>query len=274
MWVVMMHAGMSDGDPFNDERFANAKWDAKNKPIVVLDGEPLPIRSIKASISGDAAYVVGVNQASFMKLCESLRATKLSFYEMRVSDLSPLGQIGEVTHLAIEWNTKISDLSPISSLKSLRSLKLGDTPKAQDLSPIQDCQELRHVEFSGGIWNKNTAANLSSLASLPELRSLILLNLKLDSGGLRALAACKKLKQLTLSNQFPTEDYAYLSVCLPNTQCDMFAPYVPISTPIDGNDVMVVGRRKPFLNSKTDKQRIEKYAMTFKMLQEQFAAEC
>lgn len=271
--VVMMHAGMSYGDPFSDERFVDAKWEADDKPIVVLDGQPFPIRNIKASITGDAAYVIGVNQASFTKLCESLRATKLRFYEMRVSDLSLLRQIGDISHLAIEWNTKLTDLSPISFLKSLRLLKLVDTPKAQDLSPIQDCQEVRHIEFSGGIWNKNTAANLASLASLPELRSLILLNLKLDSGGLRPLAGCKKLEQLTLSNQFPTEDYAYLSVCLPNTQCDMFAPYVPISKPIDGNDVMVVGRRKPFLNSKTDKQRIEKYAATFKMLQEQFAAE-
>ena len=269
----MLHACMSCGDPFNDERFVNAKWDAEDKPIVVLDGQPFPIRSIKATISGDAAYVVGVNQASFMKLCESLRATKLRFYEMRVSDLSPLRQIGDISHLAIEWNTKITDLSPISFLKSLRSLKLEDTPKAKDLSPIQDCQELRHIEFSGGIWNKNTAANLASLASLPELRSLILLNLKLDSGGLRPLAGCRKLEQLTLSNQFPTEDYAYLSVCLPDTQCDMFAPYVPISTPIDGNDVMVVGRRKPFLNSKADKQCLEEYATKFKILQAQFVAE-
>jgi len=263
---------MSHVSPFDDESFANATWDPDDKPIVILDGQPMPIRNIEASVSGDAAYVVGVNQDSFVKLCDSLRAIKLRFYEMRVSDLSPLRQVGDITHLEIEWNTKIVDLSPISSLTSLRSLKLEDTPKAQDLSPIQECQEIRHIEFSGGIWNKNTAINLSSLASLPELRSLILLNLKLDSGGLRPLAACKKLKQLTLSNQFPTEDYAYLSVFLPDTQCDMFAPYVPIPTPIEGNDVMVVGRRKPLLNSKADKHRLDKYTMAFKELQTQFAA--
>jgi hypothetical protein len=257
----------------NRTPFPQAKWGPNDKPVLILDGQVVPIREIDSSVRGDAAYVVGVNQASFEQLCTNLRATAVHFYEMRVSDLSPLKHIGDLNHLAIRWNTKLSDLSPLGALTSLESLILEDTPKAHNLSPLQNCSRLQHIEFSGGIWNKNTATNLAPLASLKELRTLTLMNLKIVSGGLRPIVGCKMLQSLTLSNQFATEDYAYLSVALPETKCELFAPYISIPRPIEDNDVMVVGRRKPFLNSSTDKNRLAKYAAQFAELQSQFASD-
>lgn len=41
-------------------------------------------------------------------------------------------------------------------------------------------------------------------------------------------------------------------------------------SPIDDKDVMVVGKRKPFLNSKVDVKRLQKYEEQFKEFQSDF----
>jgi hypothetical protein len=38
----------------------------------------------------------------------------------------------------------------------------------------------------------------------------------------------------------------------------------------DGKDTMITGRRKPFLNSKTDAAKISEYEVAFRQLQRQF----
>jgi hypothetical protein len=106
---------------------------------------------------------------------------------------------------------------------------------------------------------------------LPKLEELALTNLRVESGGLRPLAKCRSLKTLVLSNQFDTEDYAYLSVALPQVQCRSFAPWVRVNHS-NGNDTMITGRRKPFLNSKTEASKVAAYEEAFKRLQRQFAS--
>ncbi|WP_369691018.1 hypothetical protein [Robertmurraya korlensis] len=76
---------------------------------------------------------------------------------------------------------------------------------------------------------------------------------------------------MLISNQFPTEEYAKLSVALPNTKSDKFEAYVHIS-PIGDKDIMVVGKRKPLLNSnsKSDVKRLQKYQEQFKEYQDKY----
>ncbi|MGE7768860.1 leucine-rich repeat domain-containing protein, partial [Peribacillus sp. NPDC096540] len=57
---------------------------------------------------------------------------------------------------------------------------------------------------------------------------------------------------------------------IPNTKCDKFKPYVHLSSPIEEEDVMVVGKRKPFLNSKVNLQRLQKYEEQFKAFQRKY----
>jgi hypothetical protein len=73
-----------------------------------------------------------------------------------------------------------------------------------------------------------------------------------------------------VSNQFPTEDYAYLAVELPNVICEMFQPYIKLNQKINDLDIMVTGKRKPFLNSKADTDRILKYEKAFEKLKKKF----
>jgi hypothetical protein len=116
----------------------------------------------------------------------------------------------------------------------------------------------------------NVAESLSPLTKLRHLSGLDLFNLKVREDGLLPLANCRRLRNLGLSNQFPTEQYALLSVRLPKTECAMFKAWVKPT--LTKEDVMIVGRGKPFLSSKKDRARILRYESSFANLRASFAA--
>ncbi|MBN1566724.1 MAG: leucine-rich repeat domain-containing protein [Acidobacteria bacterium] len=253
--------------------FQDVHWRPEDKPILIADGKLFLIDDLDAPVEADSAYVAGVNQKSFERLCRFLRPAKLHFYEMRVRDVRLLAEFHGLQQLAIRWNTQLVDIAPLSHLHQLRVLVLEDTPKVVDLNPIAYCMELSALEFAGGIWNKNCASTLAPLATLPALEDLVLLNLKVLEGGLKPLAGCRHLRRLTLSNQFKTEDYAFLSAALPDVECAMFAPYLTLNQAINGKDIMIVGSRKPFLNSRDDSDKIKMYEEAFNRLKAGFASD-
>jgi hypothetical protein len=254
------------GNPWPEVR-----WSSEQKPVLVLDGTLHEIEKLAGPVSGRVGLVVGVDDASFSRLCPLLTVEALQLYEMRVADLGPLAHVGALRQLCIQWNTGLVDLARLESQPSLEALILVDTPGIRDLVPIAKLRNLKHLEFSGGWWKANTARSLAPIAELPVLEDLTLLNLRVESDGLRPLARCPSLRRLEVSNQFRTEDYAYLSVALPAVECRLFTAFVSLPTPIAGKDVMVVGSHKPILSSTSDRARLEKYESAFQRLRDEFA---
>ncbi len=248
-----------------------ARWGPEDKPVLLLDGTVHRVRRLGAPLSGEAAYAVGIDDASLRSICRHLDVRSLSLYEMRVADLEPLTQLADLRGLAIRWNTKLSDIAPLERLGRLEELVLEHVPRVFDLSPLGSLRRLRFLDFSGGTWARNRVSTLLPLAELPALEELVLTNLSVERDGLRPLAGCRRLRSLTLSNQFPTDDYAFLSVRLPDTACELFAPFLVLTTPIDGKDVMVTGKGKPFLDQARDRERLERYVAAFKALRDRHA---
>lgn len=252
----------------------NVDWDSNIRPAIIVDNIQYSLAKLKTNpIKGQSAYIVGANQKTFEQICPVLCAPTLHFYDMRVSDLSTLltpYNIEHLRHLIITWNTKVSDISPLSKLTQLETLVLSDTTKIVKLGPLQSLQQLSFLEFSGGIWKPNRPDSLEPIGDLTQLEALRLANLKIGDDSLRPIARCKALKALALSNQFATEEYAYLHSQMPQTQCDYFAPYVTSPGSVGDNDTMVIGRRKPFLNSRTDQKRLQGYADKYFALVEKF----
>lgn len=258
---------------FSDFRSDSAvKWTEADRPVLIVDGSVYRIADLAGIVRGEKAYAVGVRDKELIKLGVQLDVATMYFYDLRVSDLSPLRQMPKLRHLRIEWNTKLTGLDQIGKLTALETLHLVNTPKTRDLTPLAALTELKALEFSGGMWSKNNACTLEPLGSLPGLEYLTLTNLSVDRGGLQPLGKCKALRELELSNQFETEDYAYLSVALPNTRCSCFAPWIPVKLPNE-KDTMLIGKRNRFLNSKTDQERIAAAELKFKKLREQLATQ-
>ena len=260
-------------DALTAVRLQDVRWGEGDRPLVVADGRLIHVAGMREVVHARDAYVVGVNQAMFEIVTRFLRPVRVVFYEMRVDDLSSLSRLGDLEALGISWNTKLTSLESIGDLASLTTLSIDDTPKVRDLGPIARLSGLRALGYSGGIWNKNTADSLEPITTLEALEELRLTNLKVVDGGLRSLARCAALRRLSVSNQFPTADYAYLSVALPDTECDMFAPYVSAGPAFGDSGVMVVGSGKPFLDAAKDAPRLARYAEAFRDLQQQAVAQ-
>ena len=258
-------------DRLLDARFREVTWDPADKPILVANGRSYPIATLAEPVSTDLAYAVGVRDRELPRLARWLRASAVHFYEMRVADLAPVAAIEGLAHLAIEWNTKVGDLSPLATVIGLETLVLVHTPKVRSLVPLASLDRLRAFDCSGGIWNENNVDSLEPIGGLA-LEEVRLLHLRIAADGLRPLARVKTLRRLSLSNQFPTEDYAFLSVHLPDTTCDQFVAFRRLDPPLDGKDVMVTGRRKPFLNAQADRERLRQYADAFEALRREYAA--
>ncbi len=250
----------------------DGKWRDDTKPKVFLDGREVDLAHERGLLSGRVASIIDANAKTFAPLVERLDVEKLGLFDVRTGDIGVLARLTRLTHLSIVATTKVSDISVLRDLPGIRVLSIEDCPKIADLAPLTSLGGLLAFNFSGGMWNANRAATLAPVGHLQNLEELRLLNLRVQDGGLRPVAGCSALKHLSLSNQFETADYAYLSVHLSDTECEMFAADTPLTKPIGGKDVMVTGRRKPFLNAEADAARLARYRAEFHRLQEEFRA--
>ncbi len=263
-------------EAFRKIMMMGVRVDGVERPIAVIDGEAFPIKMITKPIFAENACIFGITDVDMRRLCENLNVKRIEFSDMRVSDVGPLEHIDGLKELAIHWNTKLVDLSPIGKLTDLELLLLDDTKKVNELAPLGNLKNLIAFEYSGGMWSKNMAKSLKPISGLEKLEHLILTNLKVEKDGLLPIASLKNLKRLRISNQFKTSDYAFLSVKLPTVECDNLCPYTrlwPRSQISGGRDVMVTGSRKPFLNSKKDAVRLQKYVDQFEVMQKKFKAD-
>ncbi|WP_144499592.1 leucine-rich repeat domain-containing protein [Bacillus sp. FDAARGOS_235] len=232
--------------------------DGKTKNIELLGG--LKIREL---------WVFAVNQKQFDKIMTYVNPEVLYVYEMRVEDLSKLQEMNNLRALYLCWNTKNTNLWDLKYNKNLSYLLIEDFSKLEDLTPIKDGQNLEGLYLGGGIVKALNIKTLEPIGDLVQLNTLILMNIKVKDLSLEPLMNLEGLKKLNLSNQFPMEEYAKLSVVLQNTECEFFKPYVRMES-TEGKDIMMIGRKRPFLNSKTDTEKIKKYEQEFKNIQDEF----
>jgi hypothetical protein len=234
---------------------------------LLIRGKTKNIERLKSFSNLIKLWIYTVNQKEINAILNLVNPKILHIYEMRVEDLSVISSLTNVEVLGLEWNTKANSLWNLTNNTSLKSLSIKDFSKLNDISPLQNNKSLEILELSGGETNQLKLDNLESLRTLRNLKYLGFSNIKVQDESLEPISDIKELQELAISNQFPTEEYARLSVKLPNTKCKHFQPFIYLLSPIDDADVMVVGKRKPFLNSKVDVKRLQKYEEQFKAFQ-------
>jgi hypothetical protein len=214
----------------------------------------------------DKLWVVSTKEQHLTQIFSLCKPRFLSIYELKVNNLNILETLTETEVMVLRWNTKATKLWDIKLNINLKSLTIEDFSKLEDISVIEDAQGLEYFVIEGGMHNTIRLNTISPLSKLQNLLYLRLANLKLEDDSLKPIGNLKKLKELMLSNQFETKEYAWLAAKLPNTQCDSFKAYINLRNRLSGNDVMVTGRRKPFLNSEKDGGKLQKYEQEFTRL--------
>jgi hypothetical protein len=278
-------------NPWPDNRSHHIAKSSKG-PVAIVDGKYIDIKHANSPVAGDLAYIEKVSQKEFDALCDILRVRKIQLYGVRAADLSGLKKIFHLCELSIIWNTKISDVSFLEKNEKIRALIFYDTPRINNIDVLQTLLNLEYLKFSGGLWTQNRIPSLAPIAVIPSLKELILTSVKVEDGSLRPLVASRNLKNLSISNQFATEEYAYVSVKRPDIVCSRFQAWLGIYSceghhasydalkemgyddeHIKLREVMITGKGKPFLIPGKDDEKIKKHEKHWLDLQEKFRNE-
>lgn len=248
-------------------------FDANSREVSIA-GNTRGIEKLKDCLALERVWVSNVRQGEFERIAEFMNPASLVVHDMKVQDLSPLELMSRIQRLALNWNTKASDIGSLAKLKNLTVLSLMDFPKLSRLDSLARCEKLEMLELGGGVWKTLRVVTLEPLRSLRALKYLSLTNIKVEDDSLHPLSDLKNLQELNLSNQFPTEEYARLSVYLEHVHCSSFQPYESMEGKIIGSKtIMITGKGKPFLDPQADRQRIQRYERQFEDYQTMFRAE-
>lgn len=241
---------------------------------------PKDLSAIEASPDATALRISGLEQNTFKQLieCYGSQFSALYFWKCpRIVDLTPLEDLSNLRLAAFFWNQRTTRLWDFSRTPNLRGLFLKDFTRLHDLSDLSAATSLNELEFGDMIWRTSVFQSLKPLESLGQLKALCFDAKQIEDGRIEPLASLQHLKSLQFpANQFTTRQVAWLRAHMPDSLSTRSLEPVwsfmdrPIGKGDRQRDMLVVGKRKPWLNSKRDARRIERYVDEFWRMVEQF----
>jgi hypothetical protein len=218
-----------------------------------------------------ALRVSGLDQSTFETLVErhGRQFTALHFWKCpRVQDFSPLENLPDLALVSIYWNQRTSRLWNLAKTPKLRGLEFEDFSRLRDLDDLGNAVAIEELSFGDKIWVKAAVASLEPVGAMTTLRRLSFALRKIEDGRIQPLANLPLLEQLDCSsNLFTTEQLAWLRAHLPDSvEGRVLAPIERLDQPLPNHsgqgpdrDVLVMGKRKPFLSSHDDASRVQRY---------------
>jgi hypothetical protein len=192
----------------------------------------------------------------------------------RIADLSPLEDLLDLRLVEFFWNQRATRLWNLSRNPHLTGLRFDGFNRLHDLRDLGEAASLRELEFSGGRWSTPVFESLEPLAALGGLRSLTFEAIRVGDSRIEPVGELTGLEELQFSsNMFTTRQVAWLRARLPDSlQSESLKPIRQFKPALeeDDEDVLLVGKRKPFLNSVSDAGRIKKHVDGFWQMVEDF----
>jgi len=230
-----------------------------------IGGGRLAVRDLDAISRQPEATVLrvsGLDQATFETLVEQHgpQFTAIQFWKCpRVQDFSPLESLPDLALVSIYWNQRTSKLWNLAKTPNLRGLEFEDFSRLRDLEDLRNAVAIEELSFGDKVWVKASVASLEPVGAVKAIRRLSFALRKVDDGRIQPLAHLTKLERLDCpSNLFTTEQLAWLRAHLSDTvESRVLAPVQQFDKP--DRDVLVMGKRKPFLNSQADARKLQRY---------------
>lgn len=186
-----------------------------------------------------------------------------------VSDLAPLESLPGLEYVVWFWNQRAERLWDVSKNTSLRGFAFEDFTRLHDLSRIQEAPALEELNFGDKIWSTYVLGSLGPVGECAGLKRLTFSAKKIVDGRIEPLARLTRLEHIDFpANLFTTEQVAWLKAHLPEgIDSSVLSAYRKLRQPLPWKgktkDVLVIGKRKPFLDSTIDKARLERYVAEF-----------
>ncbi|WP_433495498.1 hypothetical protein ACQP26_09595 [Micromonospora sp. CA-248089] len=219
-----------------------------------------------------ALRVSGLGQATFERLVSEygFRFIAIELWKCpRIEDFSPFEDIAGLQMVSIYWNQRSPRLWNLGRTPQLRALCFEDFTRLHRLDDLEQGAALKEVVFGDAVWSKSVFETLEPLAALTGLQRLSFHPKRVEDGRIQPLGELTNLEKLSIpTNLFTTDQVAWLRARLPDSvESNALAGIVTMPRPIEGGgkslDVLLVGKRKPFLDSKIDAVRIRKHVQAF-----------
>lgn len=223
-----------------------------------------------------ALEISGLDQATFERLVAGYGAQFLSIELSkcpRIADLSPLEDLPDLRLVQIFWNQRATRLWDLSRNPGLTGLSFEDFSRLHDLNDVHQAASLEELVFGNKMWVRSEFASLEPLAALGRLRSLEFNAKRIEDGRVEPLGELTQLERLIFPfNQFTTRQVAWLRARIPaSLESQSLDPMVTVKRSSAGDkDVLLIGKRKPFLDSVTHAARIAKHVDEFWRMVEDF----
>ena len=237
------------------------------------------LAAIVENPSARALRISGLDQATFESLVVRYgpQFSAIEFWKCpRIADLSPLEELPDLQLVAFYWNQRATRLWNMSRNPRLAGLCFEDFTRLHDLRDLRSGASLQELEFGDAVWSTSVFESLEPLVALSGLRSLNFNAKRIDDGRIEPLAHLIRLEALRFPpRQFTTRQVAWLRAKLPaSLESASLAPVVPLGQPLElegkTRDVLLAGKRKPFLNSVTDEVRVRKHVDEFQQMVDDF----
>ncbi|NDV68303.1 leucine-rich repeat domain-containing protein [Dysgonomonas sp. 25] len=139
----------------------------------------------------------------------------------RATDVDFIGDLPNLEELILEYVSGFSDLTPLSKLTKLKSIHFENLRRVSNFDGLRGLNNLRYLHIDGTLdWNQ-PIENFDFLSGLPNLEvfSLGWITNKSAYPAFTSILKLKNLKKINIiRNTFPTEEFAFLEVALPNVE--------------------------------------------------------
>lgn len=241
--------------------------------------DPSQFAVLERNPEATALRVSGLDQTTFEHLVSGY-GTRFKAIELwkcpRVEDLTPFEDLPDLRMVSLYWNQRSPRLWNLKRTPQLTALRFEDFTRLHRLDDLNAGEALTEVTFGDAVWAKSTFETLEPLAALTGLRRLSFHPKRIDDGRVQPLGALSGLEKLSIpTNLFTTEQIAWLRARLPESvESNTLGALMRLEKPLDldgkPRDVLLVGKRKPFLNSDLDAARITKHVRAFEKMVSEF----
>lgn len=232
------------------------------------------IDQLQNYVSIEKVKISGLRQDTFEYFMEKYghKIKYLIFFKNKmVEDLSILSNFPNIEFIYFSNNQRIEKLWNMKNNINLKGICFENFTRLHSLEGIQTAPNLQHLSFGNSVWATSTLDNIEVLRK-SKLQSFRFDGKKIENIDIKIFREMPCLKYLDFpTNMFSTEEIAELVAYAPNLTGYSLRPCVIFEKRDDDiKDVLIVGKRKPFLDSEKDKEKIERYIKQFNDLVEKY----
>jgi hypothetical protein len=183
-----------------------------------------------------------------------------------VEDWSTLSTLKDVKFIGYFHNQRITRLWDMSENNSLEGFYISDFTRLRTLDGIQRAPKLERLYFGDAVWSTSVLNDIKALENT-RLREFHFGGKIINEEDITIYTKMPNLELLNFpSNLYKTEQLAWLVAKMPEVRGYSMKPFIKFDRSNSDDDILICGKRKPFLSSERDKDKIEKYVNKFEQL--------